>query len=226
MKKFAIIVAGGKGLRMGSDIPKQFLPLAGKPVLMHTIEAFSNIGEIDIILVLPSSQISYWLNLCNEYNFALQHQIVEGGETRFQSVKNGLGAIPNSVKNGLVAIHDGVRPLISGKIIQDSFQVASKNGNALTAVQLKDSIRFLENHTSKSLDRSQYVLVQTPQTFDVNLIKKSYEVASNPEQFTDDASVAEWAGFPIHLIEGDYRNIKITTSEDLIIAEAIFNSLK
>lgn len=224
MKKYAIIVAGGKGQRMGSEIPKQFLLVAGKPVLMHTLEAFSKLGDIELILVLPANQISYWLNLCPKHNFTLSHTIVEGGETRFHSVKNGLGAIPNSADNGLVAIHDGVRPFVTSEIIQNSFSLAASKGNAVTSVQLKDSIRFLEGQMNKSVDRSKYVLIQTPQTFQINLIKKAYEGASNPNQFTDDASVAEGAGFSINLFEGDYRNIKITTSEDLVIAEALWDA--
>lgn len=226
MKKYAIIVAGGKGLRMGSDIPKQFLLLAGKPVLMHTLEAFSKLGDIELILVLPANQISYWLELCPKYNFTVLHTLVEGGETRFNSVKNGLGAIPNSADSGLVAIHDGVRPFVSSEIIQNSFSLAAIKGNAVASIQPKDSIRHLEGQLSKSVDRSKYVLVQTPQTFQINLIKKAYEGASNPSQYTDDASVAEGAGFSIALIDGDYRNIKITTSEDLVIAEALWDAQK
>lgn len=216
MQKHAIIVAGGSGARMQSELPKQFLLLGGKPILMRTIEAF-HFDNIKIILVLPKAQIQYWNNLVSEFNFDVNIKIVEGGDTRFQSVKNGLDAIDET--NGLVAIHDGVRPLIGKDIIEQTFNLAASNGNAITAVALKDSIRKVTSESNQSVDRSAYRLIQTPQTFQLDLIKGAY---STPFQssFTDDASVFENYGHSIHLIDGDYRNIKITTPEDLLVAES------
>ena len=175
MDKYTIIVAGGRGLRMESDIPKQFLLLAGKPVLMHTLEAFrSAIEGIQIILVLPSDQMETWESLVSKYAFEIDHRIVEGGETRFDSVKNGLVFVS---ENGLVAIHDGVRPLVSKDVIIRSFEGAAALGNAFANAEHSD--------------------------------------------FTDDAGVLEHDGVKINLIEGDYKNIKITTKEDLLFAASI-----
>jgi 2-C-methyl-D-erythritol 4-phosphate cytidylyltransferase len=219
MNKYALVVAGGKGLRMGTEIPKQFILLKGMPVLMHTLKAFRSIETIQLILVLPKDQIAYWKELCINYKFELPHQIIAGGETRFQSVKNGLQAIEDST--GLVAIHDGVRPLISVKIIEESFAVAQEKGNALTVVALKDSIRKQTENGSESINRSDYFLVQTPQTFKVEEIKNAYNKAAIVNNFTDDASVLEANGGQIQLVQGDYKNIKITTSEDLLFANAL-----
>ncbi|WP_421976975.1 2-C-methyl-D-erythritol 4-phosphate cytidylyltransferase [Roseivirga seohaensis] len=221
MQKYVIIVAGGSGTRMKSDIPKQFIEIGGKPILMHTIEAYvSAFASLKLILVLPEIQIPFWRGLCEKHKFTIKHQIVNGGNSRFQSVKNGLNAIHG---NGLVAIHDGVRPFVSTEIIKESFKVAADKGNAVTSVPLKDSIRFIEGENNKVVDRSQYQLIQTPQTFQIQLIKKAFEVKEN-HTFTDDASVLEHMGEKINLIEGDYKNIKITTAEDLIMANAILNA--
>jgi len=217
-KKYAIIVAGGSGLRMGADIPKQFLALAGLPVLMHTLNIFhSTSPDIQLILVLPQDQQSYWKSLCTEYSFDVSHTIINGGATRFQSVKNGLDSI--STSDGIVAIHDGVRPFVNQETILKSFAVASEKGNATVAVPLKDSIRWVEGDKSKAVERSSFRIIQTPQTFQLALIKKAFET---PElaSFTDDASVLEHAGHSIHLIEGTYENIKITTPEDMVWGEA------
>ena len=218
MQKYVVIVAGGSGTRMKREIPKQFIPVAGKPILMHTLEAFQKAdASIRIILVLPESQVLGWKSLCAQYNFELPHQITHGGDSRFQSVKNGLAQIKDFT--GLVAIHDGVRPLISTHIISESYRVAESKGNAIVAVPLKDSIRWAKGSENKVQDRSEYQLVQTPQTFQVALIKTAFDTDYDTA-FTDDATVLEATGEKINLIEGDYRNIKITTPEDLIVAEA------
>ncbi|MBO3700334.1 2-C-methyl-D-erythritol 4-phosphate cytidylyltransferase [Roseivirga sp. E12] len=216
MRKYAIIVAGGSGTRMLSELPKQFLLLNGRPILMHTIEAF-NFDGIRIVLVLPEQQIQYWKTLCEKYSFRILHNIIQGGETRFNSVKNGLNSIED--KEGLVAIHDGVRPLIDRSIISMSFTQAESHGNAITSVSLKDSLREVSSGSNRSVDRAAFRLIQTPQTFQLDLIKTAFEVPFQPT-FTDDASVFENSGKSIHLIDGDYRNIKITTPEDLLVVES------
>lgn len=216
IKKYALIVAGGSGSRMGSEIPKQFLVVAGKPVLMHTLEKFK---AYTIILVLPETQIAYWKQLCTAYQFNLPHELCIGGETRFHSVRNGLGSITE--QESLVAIHDGVRPMIAETIIAQSYQMAAEKGNAVVAVKLKDSIReiTLTGHTINR-NRNNYWLVQTPQTFQTGLIKAAYEAATH-YNFTDDAGVLEEFGQSINLLEGDYKNIKLTTPEDLILANGL-----
>lgn len=222
MNKYALVVAGGRGSRMGAEIPKQFLLLKGLPVLMHTLKAFRSIDDIHLILVLPEDQIMYWNQLCTKHDFSLPHQIVAGGETRFQSVKNGLQSISDS--EALVAIHDGVRPLVSIDIIKESYKLAQQMGNALTIIPLKDSIRMQTDKGSVSVNRSDYFLVQTPQTFRLSEIKTAYENAPELNTFTDDASVIEAIGAEIHLVQGDYKNIKITTPEDLLFAEALLKN--
>jgi len=216
MKKTALIVAGGNGTRMESNIPKQFLLLAGKPILMHTIQAFYNCGIYHIILVIPQSQLEFWKQLCQTHQFKIVHTLVAGGASRFDSVNNGLQHCNNE---DLVAIHDGVRPFISKEIILNSFEIASEKGNAVTAVRLKDSIRKVELLSNKNVNRDNYYLIQTPQTFKAKLIKEAYALQYH-FNFTDDASVLETNGYTINLIAGDYKNIKITTPEDLIIGEA------
>jgi 2-C-methyl-D-erythritol 4-phosphate cytidylyltransferase len=213
IKKYAIIVAGGSGSRMKSDIPKQFIEVGGLPILMHTLKRFKEAdSEIEIILVLPETQFEYWEELCQKYK-TVPHQLVAGGKTRFQSGLNGLKVIDNE---GLVAIHDGVRPFVSTEIIKESFKVASEKGTAVVSVPSKDSVRV----NGQSIDRSTVRLIQTPQTFQIPLIKKAFET-EELSTFTDDASVAEHAGFEINLIEGNYENIKITTPEDLLWAEVL-----
>ena len=217
MKKFVIIVAGGSGLRMGTDIPKQFLEISGKPVLMHTIQVFYDYDpEIELILVLPLAQQQYWAELCLKYAFSLAHLVVAGGETRFQSVSNGLKLINDE---GIVFIHDGVRPLVSRQTIERCYQMAKKNGNAIPVLSIKESLRKQAGNQSVSVDRTLYLSVQTPQTFRTEQIHKAFEQDFDPA-FTDDSSVAEKAGFPIFMVEGNRENIKITSPEDLIIAEA------
>ncbi len=221
VRKFAIIVAGGSGSRMKSDIPKQFLPLLGKPILIHTIEKFLQIPDIQLVIVLPQNDIDYWYQITAS-NILIQKYfslitITSGGATRFQSVRNGLNKIPG---DGLVAIHDGVRPLVTLEIIQNSFEIANQKGSAVTSVWVKDSVRKInKNNESKAIDRTKLKLVQTPQTFRIDLIKKAFEMEEQ-QYFTDCASVVECMGEKITLIEGAYENIKITTPEDLIFAEA------
>ncbi|MEI7977646.1 MAG: 2-C-methyl-D-erythritol 4-phosphate cytidylyltransferase [Bacteroidota bacterium] len=220
MQKIALIVAGGSGTRMETNVPKQFLLLAGKPILMHTLEAFYFAGVNQIILVLPQSQIEFWNQLCQTHGFTIQHQLVAGGASRFESVNNGLQQCND---NDLVAIHDGVRPFISKEIILNSFETALEKGNAVATVRLKDSIRKVELLGNKNVNRDNYYLIQTPQTFKVELIKEAY-AAQDHINFTDDASVLEANGHAINLIAGDYKNIKITTPEDMLIAEAFLKT--
>lgn len=220
-KEYALIVAGGKGTRIKSKLPKQFLELNGKPVLLHTIEAFYRYSEqINIVLVLPEDDFTIWKEICKKYNFNKPIVVQKGGESRFQSVKNGLEKIEG---DGLVAIHDGVRPLVSEDIIGASFRLAAVHQSAVAAVRLKESIRMTDQDNTKAMDRSRFRLIQTPQTFDLNLIKQAYLIKEDTSM-TDDASVAEKSGHVISLFEGSYENIKITTAEDLIIAEALLNS--
>ena len=220
MTKYALIVAGGSGSRMKSAIPKQFLLLANKPVLMHTIEAFAKEDPLtSIILVLPASEIPNWKALVSDYNFKIDHMIQEGGQTRFHSVKNGLKKIANE---GLVAIHDGVRPLVTPELIKRCFDTAASKSSGVAAVAPKDSIRQVENDSNVSVNRDNYQLIQTPQTFEVKQIKAAYQ-AESQSHATDDASVAENYGMPITLVEGEYSNIKITTPEDIAIAQALIN---
>lgn len=224
-QKYAVLVAGGSGSRMGGEVPKQFLSLAGKPILLHTIEQFLKINDINIILVLPEKDIEYWheVIVTKSLSATMFHsiKIVVGGKSRFQSVKNGLAHVDT---NSLVAVHDGVRPLISVEVIEQSYKIADELGNAVTSVQLKDSIREVgENQENKAVERSKFRLMQTPQTFRSEIIKKAFQVEEQ-SFFTDCASVLEFAGYSINLIDGSYENIKITTPEDLIVAEALLKS--
>jgi 2-C-methyl-D-erythritol 4-phosphate cytidylyltransferase len=220
MNLYALIVAGGQGSRMQSTTPKQFLELNGKPILLHTLEVFSAFDPlINIVLVLPKAEVEQWERLKLKYDIKINHALVIGGETRFESVKNGLSKINSK---GLVAIHDGVRPLVNQKIIKDCFEVAGKHGSAVTTVDMKDSIRRKTKGFNEHANRSEFQIVQTPQTFDIELIQKSYQQPFN-NQFTDDASVFETAGYQIHLVKGAYSNIKITTQEDLVIAGALMS---
>jgi 2-C-methyl-D-erythritol 4-phosphate cytidylyltransferase len=216
--EYALIVAGGKGTRIKSTVPKQFIELNGLPVLCHTINAFFRYSEkIKVILVLPKEEFEVWEAIVKKYHFTYPVVVQEGGSSRFQSVKKGLEKIEG---DGLVAIHDGVRPLISADIIRESFRLAAKHQSAVAAMPLKDSIRILERDQTKAMDRAQFRLIQTPQTFQVSLIKKAYKTKED-NALTDDASVVERDGHSIFLFEGSYRNLKITTEEDLVIAEAL-----
>lgn len=227
MKEYALIVAGGKGTRFGGPLAKQFLTLLGKPVLLHAIEAFYNYSEdIQVVLVLPKDDFETWRQIAQRYEFQKQVMLQEGGGTRFQSVKQGLEKISG---DGLVAIHDGVRPLVDSETIRRSFELAAVHQSAIAAVPLKESLRMQRvgggssGNETIAVDRTQYRLIQTPQTFNVTVIREAYAIAEE-ESLTDDASVVERAGFPVFLFEGSYANIKITTPEDLIVAEALLRA--
>lgn len=214
----AIIVAGGKGERMKADIPKQFLEINGKPILMHTLDAFYAFdNSLKLVVVLPEVQISFWKTLCYKHSYSTPHRIVAGGTSRFHSVKNGLSAITNEE---LIAVHDGVRPLVSGETIARCFYAAQKYKAAIPVMDSVESIRVVEGESSKSVDRSAYKMVQTPQIFDAELLKKAYEQEFS-DLFTDDASVVEKLGVEVHLVDGNRENIKITTTYDLQIAEML-----
>lgn len=221
LKEYTLIVAGGKGTRIKSKLPKQFLELNGLPILMHTINAFLRYNrDMTIILVLPEDDFSLWNELCAKHHFTNKLILTKGGDSRFQSVKNGLAKIEGE---GLVAIHDGVRPLVSEDIIGASFHLAAVHESAVAAVRLKESIRMTDQDNTKAMDRSRFRLIQTPQTFKVSLIKQAYEQKEDAS-LTDDASVAERAGHIISLFEGSYENIKITTQEDLVVAKALLDA--
>ncbi len=218
MMLYSIIVAGGAGSRMGTNIPKQFLELAGKPVLMHTIERFRAFDEsIEIIVVLPENQLEYWDFLQKEFSFSISHTIITGGNSRFFSVKNGLQSVTDS---GLVAIHDGVRPLVSTATIRRCFDAAEKYGNAIPVVTPSDSLRMVTLQGSVAVNRQDIKIIQTPQVFKADLIKKAYR-QEYTDDFTDDATVLEKTGEKIHLVEGNRENLKITNPEDLIISAAL-----
>lgn len=216
MKYYAIIVAGGSGSRMKSDIPKQFLLLQGKPVLMHTIEAFyySDLKP-EIILVLNSEYLKLWSELIIKFNFEIPVIVVNNGEQRFHSVKNALSIIQ---EDSIVAVHDAVRPIVSNELITRSFRLAAEIKAVIPAVTSKDSVRKKEGDHTKALNREDILLIQTPQVFQSNLLQHAYLQDYSPE-FTDDASVVEKSGIKIVVTEGDYKNIKITYAEDLQLAE-------
>ncbi len=217
---YIIIVAGGKGLRMGSDIPKQFLPIGGKPVLMRTLERFRRYSPtLQIILVLPKAQQDYWQKLCKEYAFDIDYQLADGGETRFHSVQNGLAKIPDNAQ-GVVGVHDGVRPFPSIDVIRNCYETAREKKAVIPVIPVVETVRHLKGDTSVTVPRNDYRLVQTPQTFDIQLLKAANRQPYN-DGFTDDASVVEAYGFDITLVEGNRENIKITTPYDLKIAEVL-----
>lgn len=217
---YIIIVAGGKGLRMGSDIPKQFLPIGGKPVLMRTLERFRQYSPtLQIILVLPKAQQDYWQKLCKEYAFDIDYQLADGGETRFHSVQNGLAKIPDNAQ-GVVGVHDGVRPFPSIDVIRNCYETAREKKAVIPVIPVVETVRHLKGDTSVTVPRNEYRLVQTPQTFDIQLLKEANRQPYN-DGFTDDASVVETFGFNITLVEGNRENIKITTPYDLKIAEVL-----
>ena len=245
MEEYVIIVAGGKGLRMGSDIPKQFLPIGGKPVLMRTLERFREYSPtLQIILVLPKAQQDYWRQLCQEYHFNVEYQLADGGETRFHSVQHGLVLIPDDAK-GVVGVHDGVRPFPSIDVIRNCYETASQAKAVIPVIPVVETLRqiiskdYRTNRTaeqteekkvlqscspcpkiSQTVPRDEYRLVQTPQCFDIQLLKAANRQPYN-DGFTDDASVVESYGHAITLVEGNRENIKITTPFDMAIAEAL-----
>ncbi len=217
---YIIIVAGGKGLRMGSDIPKQFLPIGGKPVLMRTLERFREYSDdIQIILVLPEAQQEYWHQLCDEYHFDVEYTLANGGQTRFHSVQNGLAKVPDDAQ-GVVGVHDGVRPFPSIEVIKNCYETARTAKAVIPVIPVVETVRHLDGDSSLTVPRDQYRLVQTPQTFDIQLLKAANKQPYN-DGFTDDASVVEAFGHKITLVEGNRENIKITTPYDLKIAEVL-----
>ena len=225
---YVIIVAGGKGLRMGSDIPKQFLPIGGKPVLMRTLERFREYSPtLQIILVLPKAQQNYWEKLCQKHNFTVVYQMADGGETRFHSVQHGLALIPEDAE-GVVGVHDGVRPFPSVEVIRNCYETARTAKAVIPVIPVVETVRritqkepsLLFNSASITVPRNEYRLVQTPQCFDIQLLKAANRQPYN-DGFTDDASVVEAFGHAITLVEGNRENIKITTPYDLKIAEVL-----
>jgi len=220
---YAIIVAGGSGTRMQSVVPKQFLLLNGRPLMMYTIEVFGRSAfKPEIIVVMHPNFHTYWRELCVEHHFTTPHTLTAGGETRFHSVKKGMELVAD---DSLVAVQDAVRPLVSVEIIDRAYSEANKYGNAVVAVKSRDSVRSMRNGRTESLLRDEIYLVQTPQTFKTNLLKKAYLQNFN-DAFTDDASVAEKDGALIHICEGDYQNIKITYPEDIAIGELLLSRNK
>jgi len=218
---YVIIVAGGKGLRMGGDIPKQFMPLGGEPVLMHTIRRFREYSDtLEIILVLPEAQHGYWKELCRRHGFGIKHAIAAGGETRFHSVSNGLALIPDG-ETGVVGVHDGVRPFPSVGVISACYAAARLSQAAVPVVPVVETIRRIcPDGSSVTVPRSEYRMVQTPQTFGISVLKEAYRQPYS-DSFTDDASVVEHTGRTITLVEGNRENIKITTPPDMTVAEAM-----
>lgn len=220
MDLYVVIVAGGHGKRMGMDTPKQFLELSGRPVLMHTIERFREFNSaIEIITVLPENQLRHWYDLQKKYSFDIPNTLVKGGSKRFMSVRNGLGFVNSP---GLVAIHDGVRPLVRIETIKRCFEMAEKYGNAIPVISPADSLRIDNEKGNYPVNRMEVKQVQTPQVFDVEMIKKAYQQDFDPS-FTDDATVLEKTGEKIHLVEGNRENIKITNPEDLFIAQTLLS---
>ena len=220
-KMFALIVAGGSGTRMNRSTPKQFLELAGRPVLMYTFEAFHRFdSSIEFILVLPADEHERWKDLCAKFDFLITHRLANGGITRFESVKNGLALLPDE---GIVFIHDGVRPLVSGQTLQNCLDTTIRKGNALPVVPVSESLRFVDETRNQAVDRSKYYLVQTPQTFNTKEIKAAYRQTYS-QLFTDDASVLENLGNTIHIVAGNRENIKITYPEDLHLASILIEN--
>ena len=218
---YVIIVAGGRGLRMGSDVPKQFLPIGGRPVLMRTMERFRKYSPaLHIVLVLPRDQQDYWRKLCADHDFGVDYQLADGGETRFHSVRNGLSLIPADAV-GVVGVHDGVRPFPSPEVIGRCYDEARRTGAAVPVVPVVETLRHV---TGGTVPRGDYRLVQTPQTFDIALLRRAYE-QDYTDAFTDDASVVEALGHAVTLVEGNRENIKITTPWDLKVAEATLHTV-
>lgn len=226
---YAIIVAGGKGLRMGGDIPKQFLPMAGLPVLMRTMLRFREaMPALQIILVLPKAQQDYWLSLCRKHGFAmpgtpsdasglvLSYQLADGGQTRFHSVQNGLALVPDDA-TGVVGVHDGVRPFVSADVIRRCYEEARVHKAVIPVIPVVETLRHVSEGTKP---RDEYRLVQTPQCFDIHLLKAANQQPYS-DAFTDDASVVEAYGQNVTLVDGNRENIKITTPGDLLMAESL-----
>lgn len=225
MERFAILVAGGQGLRMGGDVPKQFLPLGGRPVLMHTIDRFREVfPDMHIIVVLPQGQHDYWHDLCRRHHLEGGFLTAPGGDTRFHSVLNGLNAIPADVSEGLVGVHDGVRPFVSRDTLRRCYEEAARSGTAVPVTPVVETLRHVSpDGESMTVPRSDYRLVQTPQVFSLSLLRRAYRQPYAP-QFTDDASVVEALGERITLVEGNRENIKLTTPADLLLAKGIMEA--
>lgn len=221
MDKYAVIVAGGKGQRMGNAIPKQFLPLAGKPVLYYTLKAFIDAyADIKLVLVLPQDQLSYAQMVLQAFPDRIDIAIVQGGETRFHSVQNGLKAVSG---NSVIFVHDGVRPLVSAELIQRCFVQAIDKGSAIPAIAVADSMRIVDGDHSQPVDRQHMRSIQTPQTFRADILLPAFEQGYSAE-FTDEATVVEAYGEEVYLVEGEKSNIKLTTPEDMLVAETILKS--
>lgn len=223
MQKTVIIVAGGQGMRFNSELPKQFFYIRERPLLMHIIDLFHYYNrDIQIIAGISKNFLSHWESVCEQFHFDVPHKLSPGGKTRFHTVKN---ALPMVTPGNLVAIHDAVRPLLYRNTIDACFKAAEKNGAALPCVEIPDSIREMTSGGSLRVNRDSFRLVQTPQVFQYDILMKAYnqEYSGN---FTDDASVVEMAGFPVTMVKGNPENIKITTPDDLVYAEAIFDSYK
>ena len=222
-KRYAIIVAGGSGKRFGGELPKQFVDLDGVPVLMRTIGKFDQAGA-SVVVVLPEEHHELWLQMCNECNFEVSHVIASGGQSRFESVRNGIASIENLADDDLVAVHDGVRPLVSIELINRCYETALQHGSAIPVVNPSDSIRqMMDDGTSRQLLRSSLRAVQTPQTFRAELLKGAYNVEESP-LFTDDASVVEHSGHKVTLVDGESFNLKITHPIDLIVATELIKN--
>lgn len=206
---------------MGASIPKQFLEVEGKPILMRTIERFRQYSEsLKIILVLPKDQQQYWHELCQKHDFTIPHQIADGGATRFESSKNGLSLIPDG-EEGVVGFHDGVRPFVSTDVIERCYETARDEYAAIPVMPVTETLRYIDKYgAGKNVMRSDYRSVQTPQCFDIALAKQAFNQDDSPN-FTDDASVVETLGCSVAMVEGNRENIKITTPFDLIVANAI-----
>lgn len=218
MKIQVIIVAGGKGSRVSASVPKQFLSLAGEPILFHTLKVFHHYHtDIEPILVLPENHIPYWEKIIRDKNFTIPHQVVIGGPSRFHSVKNGL---KYTEKNGIIAIHDGVRPFITTSFLEKIFNRTIQKGSCIPVFSVDQSLRYVEGDVHHGVERQFYYFVQTPQCFKAGILHSAYQQAYHPS-FTDDASVVEASGEPIHLIQGLENNIKITRKKDLVFAESL-----
>lgn len=218
MKKYVIIVAGGKGKRMSADLPKQFLKLGDKPILMHTIQRFAEYDPtMKIIVVLPQDQQEFWKDLCRQYNFMVPHKTANGGDTRFQSVKNGLALIRET---GLVGIHDGVRPFVTTEVIDRCYKTAEATGAVIPVVDILETVREVLPEGSRSVNRNSYKVVQTPQVFQNDLLLRAYNQLYR-EEYTDDATVVESCDIKVTLVEGNRENIKITTPFDMMLGEVI-----
>jgi 2-C-methyl-D-erythritol 4-phosphate cytidylyltransferase len=217
LKRFAIIVAGGTGSRMNAELPKQFLMLAGKPVLMHSIEKFKACGA-EVIVVLHPDYMEQWKQLCNDFNFKTAHQITNGGATRSESVANGLQLATDA--NAVVAIHDAARPMVTTTLINTLFEQAAIHGNAIPVLKIAESLRKISANGNETANRDEFVMIQTPQCFLLDKLLAAYSQQQG-QSFTDDASLFESCGYQIHLVEGERNNFKITVADDLAIAEAL-----